>query len=233
MTKTFTANLASIYLKDSLKKPLSAFFIDIENPKLDSITPYDLLNHIAGVPRLSNQFSPQNWSDPFNGYSNDLLKEELLYLSPDTTNMWSYSNFGYGILGRAIETVSGKSYDNLMGGLLDEIGMENTFLSLPPEQSHKIAQPTNIGTSNSNWDFTGPSRYAGGLVSNTKDLLSYLRFQKQNNPLFISDALQKPIQTRVPDLGKDKLYYKDGWFVLKPDSSTNILLHNGGTGGFI
>lgn len=34
-------------------------------------------------------------------------------------------------------------------------------------------------------------------------------------------------------MGKDKLFYKDGWFVLKPDSTTNILLHNGGTGGFI
>ncbi|MEL4456483.1 serine hydrolase [Lutimonas vermicola] len=233
VTKTFTANLASIYLKDSLKKPLSAFFIDIENPKLDSITPYDLLNHIAGVPRLSNQFSPHNWLNPFNGYSNEILKEELQDLNPDTSNFWSYSNFGYSILGRTIEKVSGKTYDNLMGGLLHDIGMDNTLLSVPTEENQKIAQPTNIGTSNSNWDFTGPSRYAGGLVSNTRDLLSYLMYQKQNNPLFISDSLQKPFQTRVPDLGKDKLFYQEGWFVLKPDSTTKILLHNGGTGGFI
>lgn len=234
VTKTFTATLANIYLKDALNRPLSTFFTEIGNPNLDSITPFDLRNHTAGIPRLSNQFSPQNWSDPFNGYSNDILKEELLYLSPDTTNIWSYSNFGYGILGRTIERVTGKSYDNLMGGLLDEIGMNNTFFSLPPEQNHNnIAQPTNIGTSNNNWNFTGPSRYAGGLVSNTKDLLSYLKYQKQISPLFISDSIHNPTRTGIPDLGQDKLYYKNGWFVLKPDSSTNILLHNGGTGGFI
>lgn len=233
VTKTFTATLANIYLKDSLNRPLSVFFTEIENPNLDSITPSDLRNHIAGVPRLSNQFSPQNWADPFNGYSNDILQEELQDLNPDTSNIWSYSNFGYSMLGRAIEMVSGNSYENLIGGLLDDVGMDDTYLSVPTEENQKIAEPTNIGTSNSNWNFTGPSRYAGGLVSNTKDLLSYLKYQKQINPLFISDSIHNPIQTGVSNLGKDKLYYKDGWFVLKPDSSTNILLHNGGTGGFI
>ncbi|MBS9525784.1 serine hydrolase [Litoribacter alkaliphilus] len=233
VTKTFTAELANTYLKDSLNKPLSTFFVGVENPKLDSITPYKLQNHIAGIPRLSNQFSPKNWSDPFNGYSNIILQEELRDLDPDTSNNWSYSNFGYGILGRVIEIVSGKSYENLMGGLLQEIGIDNTFLSLPTQGNQKIAMPTNIRTSNSNWNFTGPSRYSGGLVSNTKDLLSYLNFQRQNNPLFLSDSLQNPIQTRVSNLGKDKLFYKDGWFVLMPDSTTNIITHNGGTGGFI
>ena len=233
VTKTFTARLATIFLKDSLNKPLSAFFFGIENPKLDSITPYELQNHIAGVPRLSNQFSPQNWSDPFNGYSYDILQKELQDLNPDTSNTWGYSNFGYSILGRAIETVSEKTYEKLMSGLLKNIGMNNTFLSVPALENQNIAKPTNIGTANSNWNFTGPSRYAGGLVSNTKDLLSYLQYQKQNNPLFSSDTLQKPIQTNVPNLGKDKLFYQDGWFVLKPDSTTNILFHNGGTGGYI
>ena len=233
ITKTFTATLTDIYLKDSLNTPLSAYFPAIKNPNLDSITLSELRNHIAGVPRLSNQFSPQNWSDPFNGYSVDILNEELRDLSPDTSNIWRYSNFGYGILGRAIEITTEKSYDILMGSLLNKIGMESTCLKLPSDNNHNVAQPTNIGTSNSNWNFTGPSRYAGGLVSNTKDLLSYLKYQKQLNPLFISDSIPKPIQTGVPDLGKDKLFYKDGWFILKPDSTTNILLHNGGTGGFI
>lgn len=233
VTKTFTATLTNIHLKDSIDTPLSAFFSTIINPNLESITPSDLINHIAGVPRLSDRFSPKNWSDPFNGYSIDILKEELQYLSPDTSNIWIYSNLGYGILGRTIEIVSGKSYDALMGDLLDDIGMENTLLKLPSDKNQNIAQPTNIGTLNSNWNFTGPSRYAGGLFSGTKDLLCYLKYQKKINPLFISDSIQNPIQTEVPNLGKGKLFYKNGWFVLKPDSTTNILLHNGGTGGFI
>ncbi|MFD0796887.1 serine hydrolase [Maribacter chungangensis] len=233
ITKTFTAKLASIYLKDSLNKPLSAFFGGIQNPKLDSITPYQLQNHIAGVPRLSNQFSPQNWSDPFNGYSNNILGKEMQELSLDNSTSWSYSNLGYAMLGRTIEIVSGKSYESLMGNLIEAIGMRNTIHSVPNQENQIVAQPTNFGTSNSNWNFTGPSRYEGGLISNTRDLIKYLKYQKQNNLLFTSDSLKNKIQTGVPNLGKDKLFYKDGWFVLKPDNTTNILLHNGGTGGFI
>ena len=108
VTKTFTATLSSIYLKDSFNMPLSSFFVEIENQKLDSITAYELVNHIAGVPRLSDQFSPQNWSDPFNGYSNEILQKELQDLNPYSSKTWLYSNFGYSILGRAIEITSNK-----------------------------------------------------------------------------------------------------------------------------
>lgn len=233
VTKTFTALLANSYLKDAMHKPLSAFFQEINNPKLQSITPYQLQNHTAGLPRLSTQFSPKNWSDPFNGYSNDILQEELLDLNPDTSKAWSYSNFGYGILGRTIEITSQKSFDSLMVNLLSEIGMVHTLLLVPKDEFSKMAKPINLVTSNSHWHFTGPSRYAGGILSNTKDLLSYLSYQKENNPLFTKDSLKTAIQTKVPNLGKEKLFYQDGWFVLKPDQTTNILLHNGGTGGYI
>ena len=233
ITKTFTATLANIHLNNSLNTSLSALLPEIDNPNLNRITPSDLQNHIAGVPRLSEQFSPEDWSDPFNGYSNEILKKELQSLNPDTSKVWSYSNFGYGILGRALEITSNQLFEELMGDLLIEAGMPNTFLKLPSDNAHKLAQPTNIGTANSYWNFTGPSRYAGGLVSNTKDLLNYLKYQKKTNYLFYSDSLSDLIQTGVPNLGKGKLFYKDGWFVFRPDSTTNVLLHNGGTGGFI
>jgi len=233
VTKTFTATLANSYLEDSFNKPVSTFFPEIKNQSLDSITPYELQNHIAGVPRLSHQFSPPNWSDPFNGYTNEIFQKELQSLDPNPSNTWAYSNLGYSILGKTIEKHSGKPFDSLMRGLLQDAGMQDSFLSIPTKNTKDLAKPTNIGTLNSHWNFTGPSRYAGGLVSNTKDLLKYLKYQKQNNLLFSSDSLKNLIQTKVPDLGKDKLFYKDGWFVLKPDSTTPILLHNGGTGGFI
>lgn len=233
VTKTFTATLSEIYLKDSLNSSLSAFFPEIKNSNLKNITPFDLKNHIAGVPRLSNKFSPENWSNPFNGYSNTILSSELQDLNPDTLRIWNYSNFGYGILGRIIEITTKKNYDKLMGVLLNEAGMKNTLLKLPTNKKNNLAKPTNIGTVNSYWNFTGPSKYAGGLVSNAKDLINYLKFQKKTNSLFYSVSIANLIQTSVPNLGEGKLFYKDGWFVYKSDSITNILLHNGGTGGFI
>ena len=233
VTKTFTATLTNIHLKNHLNTSLSALLAEVDNQNLDNVTLLDLRNHITGVPRLSEQFSPKDWSDPFNGYSNDILREELQSLVPDTSKTWSYSNFGYGILGRTLEVVTSQSFNDLMGNLLVEAGMTNTFLKLPSNEDHELAQPTNIGTANSHWNFTGPSRYAGGLVSNTKDLLAYLKHQKETNPLFTADSLKNLIQTNVPNLGENNLFYKDGWFILRPDSTINILLHNGGTGGFI
>lgn len=119
-----------------------------------------------------------------------------------------------------------------MDELLHQTEMRHTLLKHPSITTQNLAQPTNIGTQNSYWHFTGPSRYAGGLISCTNDLINYLKYQKNHNPLFKSESLQELIQTGVQDLGEGQLFYKDGWFVLKPDSRNDILLHNGGTGGF-
>ena len=230
VTKTFTATLTNIHLKEELNQPISDF---LPQAKLGKITVADLRNHVAGVPRLSAQFAPQNWSDPFKGYSNEILMEELKNLELDTSKIWRYSNLGYSMLGRTIEIAAKQPLDTLMGNLLDEVGMKNTWIEHTTHVPMQLAQPTNMGTTNSYWHFTGPSRYAGGLISNTNDLLRYLQFQKQTNPLFKTISANVLIPTAVDQLGKDQLFYKDGWFVLQPDSITNILLHNGGTGGFI
>lgn len=232
VTKTFTATLANLYSGQLLNTSISELFPECDNSSLEHITLEDLRNHVAGLPRLSEQFTPKNWSDPFNGYSDSLLNIELRKLKPNTIDAWSYSNFGYGIIGKAIEKTTKRNFEDLMGELLLRANMTNTLLGHPSEKIQRLAQPTNIGTENSYWNFTGPSRYAGGLISCTRDLVNYLKYQKLTNPLFHSDSLKNLIPTGIPDLGKDNLFYRDGWFVLKPESSTDILLHNGGTGGF-
>lgn len=232
VTKTFTSALANKYFENSLDISLSKIFTEINNENLEKISLTDLRNHISGLPRLSKQFSPEDWSDPFNGYSNEILIGELKKVEPDTSKSWNYSNFGYGILGRSIEIKTNKDFEDLMGKLLNDIGMHHTYLMHPPNPEIKIAEPTNIGTKNKFWNFTGPSRYAGGLLSCTSDLITYLKFQKENNPLFSTGTIENTIQTGIDFLGKDQLFYKNGWFVFKPDDVSEILLHNGGTGGF-
>ncbi|MGD1840063.1 MAG: serine hydrolase [Thermonemataceae bacterium] len=232
ITKTFTATLCDHHLSKELNTSLSALFPEIDNTHLAKIILSELRNHIAGMPRLSEQFSPKNWSDPFNGYSDSLLTIELQALKPDTSRAWHYSNFGYGVLGKAIEKTTQRAFEDLMGELIHQAEMSNTLLKHRSGTTQNLAQPTNIGTQNSYWHFSGPSRYAGGLVSCTKDLINYLKYQKNQHPLFKSASIEQLIQTGIQDLGKDQLFYKDGWFVLKPDSHNDILLHNGGTGGF-
>lgn len=232
VTKTFTYLLAEKNLNDLRETPVLNFFPDIQNNELKGVTINEVGNHISGLPRLTKQFSPDDWSDPFNGYSDDKLIRELQNVSIDSSKRWNYSNFGYGVLGLIIERETNKSFEKLMKGLIQDIGMSNTYLKHSTPNDPKMMTPTNIGIENKFWHFTGPSRYAGGIISCTSDLIRYLKYQKNNNPLFKSDNEFQPIQTGIDDLGEGQLFYKNGWFNLQPDEETEILIHNGGTGGF-
>ena len=232
VTKTFTARLAEIYLEDELDMSIADFFPEIENEDLMLVKVNELRNHKSGLPRLSNQFSPKDWSDPFNGYSNALLETELRNLKIDTSKTWSYSNFGFGVLGRIIEKKTVSDFPDLVGELFQDSEMYHSHLEHATVNKKLLVQPTNIGTKNKNWKFTGPSRYAGGLISCTQDLVSYLKFQKENNDQFQVPKIENLHATGIDDLGANNLFYKNGWFVLKPENSTEILLHNGGTGGY-
>jgi len=232
ITKTFTSYLLETRLISDKNSTLNNYFPKIDNEILDSITLHDLQNHIAGVPRLSEGFSPKDWSDPFNGYSDEILYEDLNSLTMSAQGRWAYSNLGYSILGKSLEVNTNRNFNELMGDLLQNTEMYRTYLNHKNFDEQKMAKPYNVGTENSYWKFTGPSRYAGGLISCTKDMINYLRFQRENNILFKQDIIN-PIQTNVPNLGDTKLFYNNGWFVLKPNNDQTILLHNGGTGGFI
>ncbi len=232
VTKTFTYLLAEKNLNDLLETPILNFFPTIQNKDLKDISVVEIGNHISGLPRLTKQFSPDDWSDPFQGYSNDKLINELQNVIIDSSKSWNYSNFGYGVLGLIIERETNKNFEELMHGLIQDIGMSNTYLKHSTPNDTKMVTPSNIGIENKFWHFTGPSRYAGGIISCTSDLISYLKYQKNNNPLFESDKVLEPFQTGIDDLGENQLFYKNGWFNLRPDEETEILIHNGGTGGF-
>ena len=119
-----------------------------------------------------------------------------------------------------------------MGDLLQRADMPNTLLSIRDTTLGNVANPTNFATDNSYWNFTGPSRYAGGLLSCTSDMVNYLKFQEAHNTVFHVDLLSGLIPTGIDDLGKDQLYYTNGWFVLMPEDDVELVIHNGTTGGF-
>lgn len=234
VTKTFTATLTNRYIDQQEAKTLDLYFPESakNNAKLKKITLKQLMHHISGMPRLSGQFAPNKWSDPFKGYSDMHLENELLTVVPDTTTRWSYSNFGYAILGKALEKHTSKNFDMLIAEIALQAGMSNTYTGHQPAIDVLMASPTNLGSTNSFWHFEGPSRYAGGVISCTSDLLSYLEYQLDTNPLFGPHPVQEPLSTGINALGKGRVTYKEGWFVFQPDEYTQILFHNGGTGGF-
>lgn len=234
VTKTFTAWLSGIHFQEQLDQPINQFMPDEAkgNPVLDSVSLSALRNHISGFPRLSPAFNPDDWSDPFKGYNKQLWQQELEQLSLQSKGTWAYSNLGYASLGQLMAYSKNTSFESIFTDFFNQIGAQNSYLVHQSVPAEKLATPTNIGTANAYWHFEGPSRYAGGLISCTSDMLRYLTFQKQTNPLFSQDSVEDPIQTGINDLGEGQLFYKDGWFVLRPDDQTEIVLHNGTTGGF-
>lgn len=118
-------------------------------PYKDSITILDLLRHRAGVYDISNEPVPDTVSaqvpykglsyidyildsDPVHTFTFDELVSavaqcELSYFIPKTG--YHYSNTGYSILGKIIERVSQKSYQQfLMEDIILPMGMQNTSM---------------------------------------------------------------------------------------------------------
>jgi D-alanyl-D-alanine carboxypeptidase len=86
-------------------------FNTILNPKAELITVGHLIDHKVGVwPTTTRQVDPMfsRW-----GYSHKLLIQSVLNdvkIEQDPGEEYVYSNFGYCLLGRVIEKVSGMSY---------------------------------------------------------------------------------------------------------------------------
>ena len=61
-----------------------------------------------------------------------------LIFQPGTA--WNYTNFGIAVLGRIIEVVSGKPYDQFMAEtIFQPLGMKDSFFDVPPEKAGRVS----------------------------------------------------------------------------------------------
>ena len=234
VTKTLTAALVVQYFAEALDQPIRPYLqqaIEVDS-NWAPITIKALLNHQSGLPRLSDQFAPDNWSDPFQGYSDRLLWRDVQASTPQDSAHWQYSNLGYALLGKILERQTGQDFETLLQPLLDRTGMTHTLLQHPIKTTPLFATPTQSGAPNAHWHFTGPSRYAGGLLSCAEDLMAYLKYQCATNPLFQEAPIEALIPTGLDEFGVDQLFYKNGWLVFQPTPEAQVVFHNGRTGGF-
>jgi D-alanyl-D-alanine carboxypeptidase len=137
MGKMFTA-VAVLQLvqggKIKLDDPLSTYLPDYPNKQVARVTIHQLLTHTGGTGDI---FGPE-----YDEHRADLkeLKDYLavygnrgLLFTPGSK--WDYSNYGFILLGRVIEVVSGQSYyDYVRVHIFDPAGMASTGNS--PEDQH-------------------------------------------------------------------------------------------------
>lgn len=226
----------------------------------------DLATHTAGLPNVpeTRRFSWSRLEDPRNPYK-PLTRDEVrnwlsgfaLPVPPGTR--FRYSNVGMAVLGEALSTAAGTSYESLLRRVVTErFGMRDTTLSPTAEQRARKAAGHARGQTVPDWE--APAMQPSfGVYSTVDDLLRWLRANLGDCPapapapaLALARAPAgaagcDPATAATLDLAQtvqvDGRALSDpgalgqgamalGWFVAWAADGTPIFWHSGSTGGF-
>jgi len=146
----------------------------------------DLMTHTSGLPGsvdAGQEPEPTTLAELVHrGAHGELLFE------PGTS--WNYSNIGIDILGRIIELVSHKPFDQfLKERIFDPLVMNDTGFVVPPERRERMATLYNFSSGkpervDAQWGSAGtiPSP-AGGLISTAGDMLRFNEMMRNKGML--------------------------------------------------
>ncbi len=181
MTKPVSATAAMILVEDGLLRltdPVARYLPEFRTREpLTRITVHHLLTHSSGLPHghLSDQDPPN--STTLAAVVADNATQTLLF-EPGQSQL--YSNLGLETLGRVIEVVSGKPYEEfLKERIFDPLEMEDSFFRTPSDKSDRVAtiyQFDESGPLRIDVDPTRPFAYmhpGAGLLSTARDLFAF------------------------------------------------------------
>lgn len=184
VSKQFTAVL--ILLQEDLGKlnsedKVSKYLSDFQTNQFKNITIKELLNHTSGI------------SDFGNGLLSEPGKE------------FHYSNKGFRLLGKIIERVSGKSYDENVKELFEKAGMKNSFTA-NSYQGKNLASAFTGNAKNFHEVENMPKRLAnesisvpaGGILSTINDL------HRWNTALYQGKILKPESLKKFSDKSADR-----------------------------
>lgn len=198
------------------------------------ITLRDLATHRSGLPRMADDMGSVDDPDgPFVGYTEAKLLAFLDHyqLTRDIGSQWEYSNLGAGLLGYLLARAAGTDYETLLRErITGPLDMNDTMITLSPSYAARLApafdgymrpaRPWDI------WVLTG----AGGIRSSAADMLTFAQAALDpKSP--IAPAMRTALSVRAPGL-HERVEQALGWIVMHPEPGRELLLHDGGTGGF-
>ena len=197
------------------------------------ITLLDLATQSSGLPRMPDNFTPRDSSNPYADYSVQQLYEFLsrYQLPRDPGAAYEYSNLGVGLLGHTLSLKARTSYEQLVTRrILTPLGMTETAITLAPAMRARLA-PGHDGEGHvvPNWDLPTLAG-AGALRSTAKDLITFLVANLDSTATPLSRALQRTHVERQPT-NDPNLKIGLAWHVLARPVG-KIVWHNGGTGGY-
>jgi CubicO group peptidase (beta-lactamase class C family) len=241
-TKTITGTLMMRLVEMGL--------VDLDEPVRTYIPDFHLSDEVAEVSVTIRHLLTHmgGWAGDFfreTGSGDDCLARfvaemaELPQLVPPG-EVWAYNNAGFGLAGRVIEVVTGKSYEQAAREMiLEPLEMNHSFFE-PAEVisrrfvvGHRVydtGEPTVLRP----WSLSRASNPVGGLCSTVRDQLRYARFHlgsgttSGNHQLLTSDSMAA-MQTPHFRANLDRQIGLS--WILKDLDGTRIVLHGGATSG--
>jgi len=259
MTKTFTAILASQLRQEGvllLDTTITKFFPEFANSEFDkkNITLFHLLTHTSGITEFPIRvFIPQILSIMIKGKSRipqyeystqDFLEfSSKLKLKNSSASTFSYSNTGFGLVGKILERITHSTFEDLIKNrICDELCMNDTRINILETQKDRLA--TGYTNRNKKADYWNKPAIesAGSLYSTVSDMLKFLKANLGLTKTKLSDAMRYCMSTRIEPkiplsmkfatglFGIGLSTFRLGWFEYPKDKK--ILVHAGGTEGF-
>lgn len=235
LTKQFTAMLIMQLVAENkldLYKPISTYLPDYPNENTELITIHHLLTHSSGIPNANSTEKAFRPKDLVNQFAN----EPLQFIPGER---FEYSNSGYNLLGYIIETVTGKSYDEVLKDrIFIPLKMNNSGFYAHTKIIKNMSSGYNKGFGEyfdvDNSDASSPYS-AGGIYSTVEDL--FLWDQALYQETLLSKKYMDMIFTEhISDPGYGG-FYGYGWELIdkkvgNTDSSISTIGHGGNINGY-
>lgn len=244
-TKTFTSLvLAELVTRGELKLDTPVAELLPKNWKIpqrgdEPITLVQLATHTAGLPTAPPSLiaqvekNPKLVLDPYAGYAAEAMAGDLaeIEIKPRESFPAEYSNLGMGLLGYALCQKTGLGYEAMIHKYVTEpLAMPDTAILFAEDKNARRVHAHDAQLKPvPDWMFQDCLAGCGALRSTAVDMLTYLAAQngQVETPLAGAIKLSHEPQGDAPGISKVAL----GWFLMPGPAGTQIIVHNGGTGG--
>ncbi|MEZ2148155.1 serine hydrolase domain-containing protein [Bradyrhizobium sp. DN5] len=235
ITKTFTTTavlqlveLGRLNLDDPIRARLPEF--TVADPDVStSVTIRDCLTHSCGWE--GDFFEDTGWGD--DALATMVARMDKLVQVTPLGRMWSYNNAAFYVLGRILEVLHGRPYEDVLDeALLAPLGMDGTcfFARDLLHRDFAVGHAERGGQTVIAWPWAMPrcSNPSGGVVASAAHLMRYAQFQLDGAAV-LSDAMRltafEPAgpSTDTPEIGL-------GWW-LDDSTGERIVSHTGDANG--
>jgi len=239
VTQLFTASATAVLVEEkqfSWRSAINPLLPQAANPPTwegQSMRVFDLLTHSAALPKFPLNLDPKtNRSNP---YANFTQKDLYTAISKarfpyPPGQRYLYSNYGYAILGHALELRTAKPYETILQEtIVRPLNLKNTTTELTAEQREQLA-PGHFGLApTENWDYNAMTG-DGGVYTTPKDLLQFLAAHLGLIKSPLTTTL-KPLQAKYLNTKIEKTQMGYAWHITqKGDDPVHWL--SGITGGY-